>query len=512
MTFALLPLLSCVFALLLTISSNAQTLLRIFPKLDYPTEAIPTGEFATVDVDGDGDLDVIAANGREGEDALLLNDGFGNLTRAPLSQWPSKKGWPYWSVAVGDVNGDGAPDVVLADKTYSLVTLRFGDGKGNFRDAGQASLPPFPVAEAGELLLSDIDRDGDLDLLILIRGYAKPAILTWQNDGKGNLTQVVMHLPELYSGFTVGYAVDVTGDGAPDIICAGASTGPFVIVNDGGGRLSDETRSRMPSGAMTAAAVSVGDVDGDGDIDIVGGGRGRAGTRIWMNDGKGHFTEETATRMPGDVGLYDTLRTYLVDLDRDGDLDLFLQNHSSVPYGSNCRVYVNDGQGRYSDDSARWFPLFTSEPMYSGAFADLDSDGDPDLLFARGDLSPVAASQNRVYMNTLRQIYAPAAAVRGNPYPLEIYGEPNEIVLLVMGLAAQRQPAPPLGVLQLDLSQSIVLPGATQLPATGRATVPLVIPALPSLLGKDVYTQALFLDLQKPERSGLSNGVRDTIQ
>jgi hypothetical protein len=359
-----------------------------------------------------------------------------------------------------------------------------------------------------------VDRDGDLDIFLLLDIHQFTPLRLWKNDGKGRFTDVsATQLPLLTANLFLGLPADVNGDGYPDLVFSPLGGGPWLYLNDGKGNFYDATQARF--GALThkwMMALSVGDVDGDQDIDIVSGGGYGTGTRIWINNGNGYFTEESATRLPNDQGIYSTGITKLIDLDCDGDLDLYLGNGLPYPSGSNCRVYVNDGSGKFQDDSARWYPTYTAEPMYSCEFADLDDDGDPDLLFARANSYPPPANQNRIYFNTFRHLYAPNDAVRGQPYPVELHGEPKEVAVLLLGLAYQRIPAGDLGVLGPDLAASVVLPGATQLPSSGTATVPLQIPPIPTLLGQNVYTQAFFLNYMKPSRSGLSNTISDTVR
>lgn len=160
----------------------------------------------------------------------------------------------------------------------------------------------------------------------------------------------------------------------------------------------DELRKRgLPKDSGSTEAVASGDVDGDGDRDLVLGSFGQ--NRLYLNDGQGRFTDVTATRMPtaGDT----TSAAALGDIDGDGDLDMVIGNH-----GPN-RLYLNDGKGSFSDVTAARMPADT-DPTSSVALGDVDGDGDLDLVFGSTYVCVVypfcVGQQNRLYLNnsTLR--------------------------------------------------------------------------------------------------------------
>ena len=110
----------------------------------------------------------------------------------------------------------------------------------------------------------------------------------------------------------------------------------------------DELRKRhLPPDSDWTSAVALGDVDADGDADLVFGNWGRQ-NRLYLNDGQGHFSDVTAARMPTD--LHYTLAVAVGDVDSDGDSDLVFGDA-----GQN-RLYINDGTATFTDATAARFP------------------------------------------------------------------------------------------------------------------------------------------------------------
>lgn len=134
------------------------------------------------------------------------------------------------------------------------------------------------------------------------------------------------------------------------------------------------------------------DVDGDGDLDLYFAHvswQGRDGRdRLFINDGRGRFTDETQARLPTGDDL--TLDAKFADLDRDRDLDLVLGE------GGRIRVLANDGTGRFSDVTERALPAEISGVNIAIELADFNQDGRIDLYV--GQLSqPDAPGRDRLF-------------------------------------------------------------------------------------------------------------------
>lgn len=328
------------------------------------------------------------------------------------------------NVSIGDLNGDGNLDIVLAKgRHWPLVDrVLFGDGKG-----------AFPVSEdlstvsdrSYSGLLVDLDADGDLD--IVISNDRPDPKLAYLNDGSG----------QFRVGSTFGRAewstrnasiADLNGDGLPDIIVAnrtGDDPGAnFVCLNQGGGEFGSDciefsnesattitpadfnddglidlvvphreggqsyiymlessvnlTFRRVPFGSPNAAirVSAVADFDVDGHLDIVGIDQ-RHGVTLYFGEGGDHFS---AGVVVGDT----TLTPYALavgDLNLDERPDIVV-GHVEAP----STVYVNDGSGR----TFRPVPLGDDRgTAYGFDIGDLDGDGQPDIAVARSDAQNV---------------------------------------------------------------------------------------------------------------------------
>jgi RHS repeat-associated protein len=162
--------------------------------------------------------------------------------------------------------------------------------------------------------------------------------------------------------------------------------------------LSDETDARLPQAMDSSYDFAAGDVDEDGDPDLFVANGGQS--RLLVNDA-GFFADETATRLPT---LADTtLVADFGDVDGDGDLDLALANTSGVN-----RLLVNDGSGRFADESTSRLPAYLQVSM-SLKLGDLDGDHDLDMVVAN------RAAQNRILINNGSGVFADETGTRFAP-------------------------------------------------------------------------------------------------
>jgi predicted nucleotidyltransferase len=405
------------------------------------------------------------------------------------------------SLALGDVDRDGDLDLVVGIGAQSRLYLN--DGTGTFADA-TASRLPIGIYSTRSLALGDVDRDGDLDLVL---GNDNQQSRLYLNNGTGTFTDATAsRMPVgIYDTHSLALG-DVDGDGDLDLVLGNSGQQSRLYLSDGSGTFTDATASRLPVGIhVRYSSLAFGDVDGDSDLDLVVGGNYGQQSRLYLNDGKGQFTDATASRLP--IGIYSTRSLALGDVDRDGDLDLALGNR-----GQQSRLYLNDGTGTFTDATASRLPvgIYTTTSL---ALGDVDRDGDLDLVLGNWG-GNVGGGQNRLYLNLRRQLDAPYVLHVGRNYQLDVYSRygpatTTELAFPFLSTGTANIPLPPRGTIGIDVSRMIALPPFLVPQPAGIGSLTIPIPNLPALAGLAFYTQVL-LD-QQPVQARLTNVVRDIM-
>jgi len=328
-----------------------------------------------VDIDGDGDLDIIVAQ-EFSTNHILLNDGTGVFTDGAPTLLPQPQpSFDSEDIAVADFDGDGHLDILFVSEDNQVNELYYWNaGLGRY-DLVTGLLGVTGVSNA--CLTADIDADGDWDILIGNAGQN----VALMNNGDGTFTNESVARLGSATNITQDLELgDIDGDGDLDLI-VGNEDDNQLLINDGLGFFTDETVARIgrltPGTEMTREA-DFGDVDGDGDLDLlfanvafVGGNDPQ--DRLLINDGRGFFTDETAGRLP--VDDRNTIDGDLIDMDADGDLDI-VQCYF-MPGGID--VLQNDGTGVFVKRTPIYVPPFAGS-IIDAEGADVSGDGGLDLF------------------------------------------------------------------------------------------------------------------------------------
>ena len=343
-----------------------------------------------IDVDHDGDLDVVVSV-ELGVNRLYRNDGGGKLTYVPDAFGTRMHDSEH--VRAADFDRDGHMDVVFVAEADEHHQLYLGDGKGGFVDAS-ARLPAHSQGNA--LAVGDVDGDGLPDIFIGSTGEAgggkeAPAKnLLFLGDPKrpGHfLDASATHLPQANDQTEGAVLADMDGDGHLDLVLASPSQPNRLLINDGKGRFRDESHRLELTAPMETREVHVLDANGDGRLDIVffnitsnnAGWEKDPQTRLLVNDGKGRYRDETAARLPAHT--FSSWAGTVVDFNGDGAPDLLvgaIQVPGFVPL--QARAWQNDGTGKFKDVTLTALPGVTVGRSWSMGRGDLDGDGRSDVF------------------------------------------------------------------------------------------------------------------------------------
>lgn len=322
----------------------------------FGTADDPTYGVTATDFDGDGDLDL--ATGNSGQQALLhLNNGARPPAFAPRPFGPGED--QIYAVAMGDMDGDGDLDLVTG-QTGARDAMYLNDGNGGlsaprlFGSANDSTL---------SLALGDLDGDGDLDV---VTGNLGASSVVYRNDGAATLSAVSVLPGGLINTRSLALG-DLDGDGDLDLVAGNAGQPNAVYLNSGQANFLDPL-TFGPAGAQTWE-VALGDLDGDGDLDVATGTIGGT-NQVYFNDGRGTMF---GGGIVGEAGV-NTTGLDIGDLDGDGDQDIVVGN-----FAQQSAVYFNDGSGNFNRRSDYGSG---SDPITHVIAADLDLDRDLDLVAA----------------------------------------------------------------------------------------------------------------------------------
>ncbi|HET9501934.1 MAG TPA: FG-GAP-like repeat-containing protein [Hymenobacter sp.] len=414
---------------------------------NVPVTSFATG-LCTGDIDNDGDLDVLVAGmaGFNTSIGILLNNGQGQFQAAPTFT-PGIYAM-IGQLVLADIDGDGDLDLLISAGGSSLSVSR-NNGSGTF-----AAPTTLPFA-CSRFALADMDADGDLDV-VLTAAQNSPlgtGVGVAFNSGSGTFSSPTL-IPSAPMPHTVALA-DIDSDGDLDVATASAASGIQLFLNSGTGLLSAGPVLVVPG---TADGLALGNIDGDGDVDVAvsyNDSNGNGWLALFANNGSGAFARTSQAVAAGQtVGPL-----AFGDVDHDADLDLFVISQGT----SEVSIRLNNGAGSFSGNRSEYVSNFPSQLIVG----DLDSDGDLDFAITQTTSSSTSVNmrfnEGRVLATT-----APAGALQAQLYPNPAHGQ------FVVAVPAALRPVGAAGPLQLYNSiGQLVLEQPFQLTAAGEAVVPV---------------------------------------
>jgi hypothetical protein len=288
-------------------------------------------------------------------------------------------------IAVADVNGDGFADVIMPNDVPNGpggIAIMLGQSNGSLAPPTILSMTT-PYA----LLVGDVDGNGTPDLVCVTQSGSNSVVTVFQGDGKGNFQQIAASQVQ-YLGIPVTeYLADIDGDGLPDLVLSGeqgsATSGNLEwLHNTGGGNFAFAATLATMNGNTY---FSVGDLNGDGKPDIVYSTQSSPSAPFvvytLLNQGSGQFSNAPTPGLNGIGGL-----TNIIDFNSDGIPDLVVQ---TIQPSGVIQLYSFQGVGNGSFQQVSSVTI--SPPgyeVYQLVVGDFDHDGFPDLAGTDGETEP----------------------------------------------------------------------------------------------------------------------------
>ncbi len=331
-------------------------------------DALSAQDVFAVDIDGDGDIDVLSASEGDNKIAWFENlDGIGTFSNQHVI---TDNLFGTRDVIAADVDGDGDMDVLATSLGDDIVVwFENLDGLGN---CGEQIIITNLTDGVVFVYSSDIDNDGDMDVLSASAFDGK--IAWYENlDGLGNFgSQRIINTTISARSL---FPEDLDGDGDKDILCDSSSTSdPSWYENlDGLGNFG--TEQIITQDTIGAQFTIAADLDGDGDMDFINlefGGN----TIAWFENtnGLGNFGPKRVIS-----SIYRPVEVFAADFDNDGEIDLVSINHDNDGVTAVWLHENIDGLGNFSEKQVISSDILGGRGVYA---ADIDNDGDMDVLSA----------------------------------------------------------------------------------------------------------------------------------
>jgi len=324
-----------------------------------------------IDRDRDGDLDIISAASVDNRISWFENaDGQGGVWLQRIIETNAPNAW---SVVAADLNGNGIADVIGAmPGSDTIAWWRDVDGSGiNW----ERNLVDTNFSEALSVAAADINRDGAAD--IVGASYGSGEISWWHNQNRIGTSWNKHIIDDAFNGAYAVATGDIDGDGKIDVIGAALNSGSVSWWRNDGSA-TNWLRHDVDAAFNGAIAISIADMDCDGDLDIVGASFDLDRIVWWENVG-GSGTNWMTHMIDDDVDGASAV--HVADLDQDGDLDVI----GGASVINRFAWWENvDGSGN------AWLRHDLAMGELDGAAvsaADLDGDGDPDIIGASANAS-----------------------------------------------------------------------------------------------------------------------------
>ena len=328
-----------------------------------PAPPLAPFQVVVADLNGDGIPDIVTANRQNSSVSVLLGNRDGSFQTKET--FPTGQG-PF-SVAIADLTGDGIPDIITGNYESATVSVLLGNGDGTFK--------PFFNLQAGsdpyDVKVADLTGDGKEDIIVTNKNDNDVGVFLGNGDGT---FQPMVTYPVASGPFEVVVA-DLTGNGIPDLVVSHFSASVIDVLLGNGNGTFQPTRE-FPVGSHPYG-LAVADLNGDGFPDIVTSDYRDNEVSVFLNDGDGRFgapQDYPVGKGPNEVQV--------AELSGDGAADIITANYGS----GTVSVLMGNGNGTFSPQQT--FPA-GSGPA-SLAIADMTGNGKLDVVVANRNASAVA--------------------------------------------------------------------------------------------------------------------------
>jgi hypothetical protein len=342
-------------------------------ELNLTADTLPTS-VAVGDLNGDGKPDLVTVNNNSGSSTVSVWLGTGGGGYGPKATYTTSNVSSNSSIVViGDMNGDGKPDLVVADSNQDSIMVMLGNGLGSFGPRAGFWAGPLNYLQA--LTLADVNGDGKLDAITGNTAYNDVVVML--GNGAGGLGYPYAYYIGAQPNSVV--AADVNNDGKMDLVVSEYSSNQIsVLLGDNSGNFYTHSEYSTGSGPTTMA---VGDLNNDGKLDIITANYNGGGFSVMLGNGTGGFTYWAEYVLSSTI-----FAVAIGDLNGDGKPDLALANFGA----SVITTMIGDGTGSFGSR----VDIATGYNPADVTIVDVNGDGRPDIVGAIRNAGQVAVLLN----------------------------------------------------------------------------------------------------------------------
>jgi hypothetical protein len=320
---------------------------------------------AVGDVNGDSQPDIVVANSGIVKVGVLRNGGNGTF----LAQVTYTAGTTPYAVAVADVNSDNKLDIVVVNSGSTTVGVFINTGTGTF--LAQVTYSTGAASTPRSVAVADVNSDNKPDIVVANSGTVNVGVFL--NAGTGTFLAQTNYSTGAGSGPRSVVVTDVNSDNKPDIIVANTGSSTVgVLLNAGTGTFLAQTTYTTGAGS-SPYGVAVGDVNSDNKPDIVVANSAAATVGVLLNGGNGTFLAQVTYSTGGGSAPRSVA---VADVNGDSNPDIIVGNLGSDTVG----VLLNTGTGTFLAQTT--YSTGASSSPLSVVVTDVNGDNEPDVVVA----------------------------------------------------------------------------------------------------------------------------------